>query len=479
MIQDWYQKTYSKTATASVLTHCKRELMHAIWRILLDDEFVHAYVHGIVIRFPDGILRRVFPRIFTYSADYPEKVLLACIKYLAKCPCPHCLMEKSKFDGMGTSNDCKCRWKYLRLDNFPYRVTIDRVRAWIYEKGKSIASAAIDKVLGPTSLVPTRNAFSARLAEHGFEFHSMFVPDLLHEFELGIWKAIFIHLLRVLVAAGGNKIQKFTSNTSEMKKLAGRDFEDLLQCSIPVFEGLLDPPFDALVLTLLFTLAEWHAYTKLRLHTETTLGFFDTSTTHLGQVVRWFASKTREAFQTEDLPQELAAHGRCKAAKAKKTGFTSGKTAPLSRKARFLNLFTYKYHALGYYVPFIRLFGTTDNYTTQVGELEHRRVKHFYARTGKVKFVRGITRQQLRERRIYLLHQRDKKQDGPALEFEDSDPLPYTAPEMHHHMSTSTRHGLTVADWVRRHSTDPAFTNFYCGLKDHVLLARSSKSRVR
>jgi hypothetical protein len=27
---------------------------------------------------------------------------------------------------------------------------------------------------------------------------SMLVVDLLHEFELGVWKAVFIHLLRIL-----------------------------------------------------------------------------------------------------------------------------------------------------------------------------------------------------------------------------------------------------------------------------------------
>jgi hypothetical protein len=26
----------------------------------------------------------------------------------------------------------------------------------------------------------------------------MLVPDLMHEFELGVWRAIFIHLLRIL-----------------------------------------------------------------------------------------------------------------------------------------------------------------------------------------------------------------------------------------------------------------------------------------
>jgi hypothetical protein len=47
--------------------------MHEIWKLLLDDDFLHAYEHGIIIQFADEILRRVFPRLFTYSADYPEK----------------------------------------------------------------------------------------------------------------------------------------------------------------------------------------------------------------------------------------------------------------------------------------------------------------------------------------------------------------------------------------------------------------------
>ena len=47
--------------------------MQSVWRILLDDEVTDAYENGIIITFPDGIQRWVFPRFFTYSADYPEK----------------------------------------------------------------------------------------------------------------------------------------------------------------------------------------------------------------------------------------------------------------------------------------------------------------------------------------------------------------------------------------------------------------------
>jgi hypothetical protein len=36
----------------------------------------------------------------------------------------------------------------------------------------------------------------------------MYVPDLLHEFELGVWKATFIHLMPILYANGGDSIQE-------------------------------------------------------------------------------------------------------------------------------------------------------------------------------------------------------------------------------------------------------------------------------
>ena len=51
----------------------RRELLQAVWKAILDDEFVHAYTYGIIMKCIDGVERRIFPRLFTYSADYPEK----------------------------------------------------------------------------------------------------------------------------------------------------------------------------------------------------------------------------------------------------------------------------------------------------------------------------------------------------------------------------------------------------------------------
>ncbi|PSR72539.1 hypothetical protein PHLCEN_2v11592 [Hermanssonia centrifuga] len=56
-----------------VLRFCKNQLMHAVWLLLLDDKFMEAYEHGIRVNCADGIIQQLFPRFFTYSADYPER----------------------------------------------------------------------------------------------------------------------------------------------------------------------------------------------------------------------------------------------------------------------------------------------------------------------------------------------------------------------------------------------------------------------
>lgn len=48
----------------------------------------------------------------------------------------------------------------------------------------------------------TQNAFAETLGPLGLDHFLMLVVDLLHEFELGVWKAIFTHLIRILYAAG-------------------------------------------------------------------------------------------------------------------------------------------------------------------------------------------------------------------------------------------------------------------------------------
>ncbi len=75
-LQDEYMAIFGEAASAPTMTHLRRELMHAVWDLLLDVEFMHAYEHGIVLKCADGVTRRIYPRFFTYAADYPEKCVI-------------------------------------------------------------------------------------------------------------------------------------------------------------------------------------------------------------------------------------------------------------------------------------------------------------------------------------------------------------------------------------------------------------------
>lgn len=112
-----------------------------------------------------------------------------------------------------------------------------------------------------------QNAFSDKLYLFGFNLFMMLVVDLLHEFELGVWKAVLTQLLRMLESLeesklheldrrsvfcldasslltgmlalryrqvptfGRDTIRRFSRNVSEMKRIAAFDFEDILQVS--------------------------------------------------------------------------------------------------------------------------------------------------------------------------------------------------------------------------------------------------------
>ena len=155
------------------------------------------------------------------------RVLLACIKYLSKCPCPRCLIKKAHIPSTGTKADTRRR-SDIRVDNNLLQKTISNACEWIFVKGIGVAAKWIQDTLGPKSQMPIQvrnksycscctapityamslqSAFSTRMSSQGFNVYSIFVVDLLHKFELGVWKAVFTHLLRVLHAEGQDKIQ--------------------------------------------------------------------------------------------------------------------------------------------------------------------------------------------------------------------------------------------------------------------------------
>ncbi|KAH9955650.1 hypothetical protein BC827DRAFT_1320420 [Russula dissimulans] len=198
----------------------------------------------------------------------------------------------------------------------------------------------------------------------------MLVVDFMHEVELGVWKALFMHLAALLderyrqIPPFGQTIRRFTNNVSEMKQLAARDYEDLLQCSIPAFEGILDEPHNSQLMKLLYWTAEWHAFAKLQMHSDSTLAHLELLTKEFGLLMRQFCDVTCSQFQTTELPREVAAQNWLK--QHTTTVPAAAPSAPSSRKSKSLNLLTLKFYSLGDYMTGIQMFGCTDSFLTQL-----------------------------------------------------------------------------------------------------------------
>lgn len=197
---------------------------------------------------------------------------LACCKQNGKCCCPRCLQEKENIWKLGQVLDMRNRRQNLRKDNEILHYNLRSVRERIFNRGLRVNSRVIDAILQDQSFAPIRvsfvsfgpethsipslapfiltlaqqSPFSELYFDLGLDVYSLFVPDIMHEFDLGVWKAILLHLLRILFVLGDLRIQEFnlryrevptfgkgtirqiTNNVSGLKQLAAHDYEDLL-----------------------------------------------------------------------------------------------------------------------------------------------------------------------------------------------------------------------------------------------------------
>ncbi|KAI0064190.1 hypothetical protein BV25DRAFT_1800682 [Artomyces pyxidatus] len=482
------QTAGGKAPNPAFRTHCARELVHAQLKILINDRFLEAWVHGLVIKCCDGVHRRFYPRIFTYSADYPEKILLASIRNLGSCPCPRCLVPLSRVHLIGTETDMAERNTKARIDDSQRQRKIAEARKLIYKKNLQVSSDAVEAWLQEESLVPNENAFSERLSPLGFNMFAMFAVDLMHEWELGVGRSIFVHLLRILatlddgllveldrrfrlVPSFGTAIRRFSRNTSEMKQMAARDIENIWQCAIPVFEGLLPEPHNGKVLRLLFVGANWHGMAKLRMHTDPSLTLFDAVTRGVGEELRVFSEETCLAFQTRELQREADARIRRASRKAAKSK-SDASVPPLppqavsppkaARELKSFNMNTYKCHSLGDYPGTIRWIGTTDSYSTEPAKLEHHTSKVRYKRTSRREFVRDMARIERRQHKIRQIRARTCSATDRTVEDTPS------ASHEHYNVGVSENYPVNITLFQQENSRDPAVKHFTRKLKAHI-----------
>lgn len=136
------------------------------------------------------------------------------------CPCPRCLVSLNEVHNMGTDADRITRMERHREDNEETKERLREARKVICKDHFSVNSGGVESLLKPTSLVPAQvgapipprsdtaivwltanqNAFSERLSRFGFDVYRIPAVDIMHEVEIGVWKSLFIQLLRLLEA---------------------------------------------------------------------------------------------------------------------------------------------------------------------------------------------------------------------------------------------------------------------------------------
>ncbi|KAF7964872.1 hypothetical protein HWV62_1965 [Athelia sp. TMB] len=439
-------------------------------------------------------------------------VLIASIRDKGRCPCPRCTLSIAEVEHLGTPEDIVHRAHSARLDNEEYRRTIEAARKLILEEHHAVDSKEVESLLKFESLTPTANAFSRKLGPHGFNVFKALLPDLMHEVEIGGWKALFIHLLRILEvhnkttrttlkefnrrfrqipSFGRDAIRRFVNNVSDLKQLAARDYEDLLQCSIPVFDGLLPEPHNSTILSLLFTFAHWHGLAKLRMHTDPSVALLEAETEELYAQLRYFATSTCEAFDTYELKRELDARQRAKQRRNQKKAdlapvSTAGKEsieplAPVANsetlglKKKKFNLNTVKFHFLPDYPATIREFGTTDSYSTEPPELENRKPKKRYTRTSHKMVKKQLAAMERRHHRIRRIR---TKLYGNGKAPADDERIP-AGLDIHHYIGKTENDPIDIGGFLGENTSDPAILNFYKKLKVHLMPRVLSKLREK
>jgi hypothetical protein len=133
------------------------------------------------------------------------------------------MIRTEQIPNLGMKNDRKHCITKARIDNDTCRANVDKARQAIYVKNRPVDSDPVEDLLKEESYVPTKvcwvlsdlpifpvvefnffpmkNAFSERLSSFpNFNLFDLFVVDFMHEVELGVWRSLFIHPIRILHA---------------------------------------------------------------------------------------------------------------------------------------------------------------------------------------------------------------------------------------------------------------------------------------
>ena len=343
-----------------------QRVFHEAMRVVLEP-LIKAGNEGVEMTSSDGSVRDVFPLLSCYVADYPKQCLVTCSKY-------------------GTC--VKCRAKASELGN--EEPDVPRTQSWTHDV---IREASIHCRDSPENL--RARHFHTYCMERdvagtvhrpfweGFplcNINQAMTPDVLHQ----LYQGVFKHLVAWCQKAVGAKnldaqiralppaygLRHFKNGISALSQISGSERKNMAKILLGCLIGIMPKEAIKAVTALLdfIYIAQYEA------HDDITLGYLDDALKRFFQHREYFIKiNVREHFH---IP---------------------------------------KFHALLHYVESITLFGTTDNYNTEMFERLHIDfAKNGFRASNKRDEFPQMTRWLSRQERLSRLetHQRTSSSSG-------------------------------------------------------------------
>jgi hypothetical protein len=294
-----------------------QRLFHESMRIVLEP-LIKAGTDGVEMISSDGAVRRVHPILTCYIADFPEQCLVACAKYGT---CVKCKAPADDLQNPTPAENRSQEWT---------EQIIQEAKQQAGGKPQKFHEYCMSRDISGSVYRPFWDGFPL------CDIHRSITPDVLHQLYQGVFKHLVNWCQRILTPQELDRriralppaygLRQFKNGIFAMSQISGTERKNMAKILLGCLVGCM-PSQGIAAVTALLDFIQLAQYTA---HDSITLGYLRDALDRFHQNREYFIS----------------------------TGIRQNFNIP-------------KFHSLLHYIEAIELFGTTDNYNTEMFERLH------------------------------------------------------------------------------------------------------------